>query len=740
MRYLRVFIFTCIAFFSISAQSSNDLKTLISKMTLDEKIGQLNQLDGRGDLENLKVMIREGKIGSLMNITDPIVVNELQKIAITESKNKIPILFSRDVVHGFRTILPIPLGMAATFNPELVKLGSRNAAVEATEHGIRWGFSPMLDVARDPRWGRIAEGFGEDTHLTSVMGVAVVEGYQSNNLSNPTAMAAGAKHFVGYAAGEGGRDYNATFIPERLLREVYIEPFKAVIDAGCASIMTSFNAIDGLPVTADEYLLKEVLREEYNFDGVIFSDWASVNEIRVHGIAPDRQSAGIMAINAGIDMDMSSKIYIETLKESVEKGLVSETVVNNAVYSLLSLKQQLNLFRLPYVENSKNKRTYSKEHLKTAYDLAHESVVLLKNKNSILPLSKNQVKNLLIVGPLSNSPHDQMGTWNMDGENHMVRTPALAFKDLYGKDVNIQVINGLNYSRDKDTTQFNHVRQLAKNADAVIAFVGEEAILSGEAHSLANINLIGAQKEMIEMLSKSSNNLITVIMAGRPLTIEDELNKSDAFLYAWHPGTMGGDAIADLIFGKTYPVGKLPVTFPKTVGQIPIYYNHYRIGRPTVGKDLNLDDIPVNAKQSVLGHTSSYLDVGFRPLFHFGYGLTYSTFKLDDLKLASTTLSPSETLSISVNITNTGTRDAAETLQLYITDEVASIARPVKELKDFQRVTLKAGETKNVSFSLPVSSLAFWNRNLKKALEPGTFKVMVGGNSQSGLEAKFEVK
>lgn len=726
----------------VNAQNSIELKTLINNMSLEEKIGQLNQIDGRNNIEGLKMLISKGKVGSIMNITDPALVNELQKLAVEKSNTKIPLVFTRDVVHGFNTILPIPLGLAATFNPELVKQGMRNAAVEATNHGVKWAFAPMIDVTRDSRWGRVAEGFGEDTHLASVMGVAVVKGYQGNDLSENTSMAASAKHFVGYAAVEGGRDYNSTYIPERLLRETYIAPFKAAIDAGCASIMTSFNAIDGIPVADNKYLLHNVLRQEYNFNGVIFSDWGSIGELIVHGIAPDRQSAGAKAIEAGIDMDMSSRIYIETLNELVENGTVSETIIDSAVYHILSLKKQLNLFESPYVINTENIKNnkQSEEFLKTAYDLAHESLVLLKNNHSILPLSKEKVKKILIVGPLSNAPHDQMGTWNMDGAIELVRTPTIAFEELYGKDFDIKVINGLDYSRDKDTAQFAEVRRLSKDVDAIIAFVGEEAILSGEAHSLANIELKGAQKLLINVLKRTDKPLITVIMAGRPLTIENELNNSDALLYAWHPGTMGGDAIADVIFGKIHPKGKLPITFPKVVGQIPIYYNHYRIGRPAKEKEIDIDAIPLNEKQSVLGHTSSYLDVGSRPLFYFGYGLTYSTFNLKDMKLKSNILSYSDTLTLSLKIKNTGFRDATETLQLYITDEIASVARPVKELKDFKKIDLKAGETKDVHFSIPVSVLAFWNRNMKQVVESGTFKVMVGGDSQNGIETKFEIR
>lgn len=715
------------------------IDSTLSKMTIREKIGQLNQLDGRGTIEDLKVIIRKGEIGSVMNVTEPKVVNELQKIACEQSRTGIPLIFTRDVVHGFKTMLPIPLGQAATFNPELIQEGARVAAIEATEHGVRWSFAPMIDISRDARWGRIAESFGEDTYLTEKMAIAVVKGFQGDNLADARSMAACAKHFIGYGAVEGGRDYNSTHIPDRQLRDVYLPPFEKAIKAGCSSIMTSFNDNDGIPATGNSTLLKDILRKEWGFDGVVVSDWGSVTEMIKHGFAEDRKDAARKAIEAGLDMEMSSKSFIQHLEGLIAKDIVSEATLDNAVRNVLRLKFKLGLFNSPYTDINRPEETYSRKHLATAKKIAEESIVLLKNEGNTLPLS-SRIKNLLVVGPLADAPHDQLGTWTMDGEIEKTQTPIKALREMYGDKVKIHFIKGLEYSRDKNTVNFNQVLAKARQVDAIIAFMGEEAILSGEAHCLADIKLQGAQSEFIKKLSETNKPLITVIMAGRPLTISDELNQSDAVLYAWHPGTMGGNALADILFGKSTPSGKLPVTFPKAVGQIPIYYNHTNTGRPATGKEKSLDEIPLNAKQSVLGHSSYYLDLGTQPLFPFGYGLSYTTFKYSDLKVAHTIVAPNDILSISVKVKNTGQYKGTEVVQLYISDLVGSVTRPVKELKGFKRIELIPNEEKEVQFELPLHNLAFWNIDMKKIVEPGKFKIMVGTDSESGLETFFEVK
>lgn len=715
------------------------IDSVLSRMTVREKVGQLNQLDGRGTIENLKILIQKGEIGSVMNVTDPEVVNELQKIACKQSRTGIPLVFTRDVVHGFKTMLPIPLGQAATFHPNLIQEGARIAAIEATEHGVRWSFAPMIDISRDARWGRIAESFGEDTYLTEQMAVAVVSGFQGNDLSNPQSMAACAKHFIGYGAVEGGRDYNSTHIPERQLREFYLSPFEKAVQADCSSIMTSFNDNDGIPATGNKKILKDILREEWDFDGVVVSDWGSVTEMIKHGFAVDRKDAARKAIEAGLDMDMSSKAFIQHIEELIAGGIVSEETLDNAVRNVLRLKFRLGLFDNPYTDIKKTKETYSDKHLATAQKIAEESVVLLKNESNILPLSP-KIKSILIVGPLADAPHDQLGTWTMDGETERTQTPVKALQEMYGDKVKIHFVKGLAYSRDKNKTDFKKVLEKAKLSDVIIAFVGEEAILSGEAHCLADIKLQGAQSELIKELSGTNKPLITVIMAGRPLTISEELSQSNAVLYAWHPGTMGGNALADILFGKTTPSGKLPVTFPKAVGQIPIYYNHTTTGRQATGKEKSLEEIPLNAKQSVLGHSSYYLDIGTQPLFPFGYGLSYTSFDYSDLKITRTLLTPGDTLSVSVKVKNTGQYKGTEVVQLYISDLIGSVTRPVKELKGFKRIELRPNEEKKVLFELPIRNLAFWNIDMEKVVEPGKFKVTVGTDSQSGLKTFFEVK
>jgi len=740
---LKYFVVLLLLFYFSFAQSqsfdTDEIQKRIDNMSLHDKIGQLNQIDGRGSLDDLKELIREGMVGSVMNITDPQVVNELQTIACEKTCAKIPLIFARDVVHGFRTILPIPLAQAATFDPELIKEGAKIAATEATEHGVKWAFAPMIDISRDARWGRIAESFGEDTYLTQKMAVAVVEGFQGNSLSNKTSVAACVKHFIGYGAAEGGRDYNTTFIPERIIREVYLPPFEQAIKAGCASLMTAFNSNNGIPVAGNKFLLKELLHNEISFKGVTVSDWGAISEMITQGFVEDRKSAGEKAINTGVDMDMSSKIYIQFLEKLIEEKKVKESTLDSAVYRLLKLKQALNLFQYPYTDTTKPKETFSKNHLDIAYKIAQKSIVLLKNERETLPLSAT-VKKILVVGPLADSPHDQLGTWNMDGEEDKTQTPIMSLEKLYGNKVKIQYIKGLNYSRDADKSQFSEIKKEALDVDVIIAFVGEEAILTGEAHSMSDLNLQGVQSELVTELSMLGKPLVTVIMAGRPLTIEKELNCSNAVLYVWHPGTMGGPAIADILFGKTNPEGKLPVTFPRNVGQIPIYYNHYNIGRPATGKEKTIQEIPLNARQSVLGHSSYYLDSGSIPLFPFGFGLSYSQFEIGNLKLLAKNLNKTDTLIICIDITNKGRFAGSETLQLYTSDLVADVVRPIKELKGFIKVFLKPDEQKNVKFTLPISSLAYWSSDMKYAVESGKFKVFVGQDSQSGMEDFFTVK
>ena len=714
------------------------VEELLGKMTLPEKIGQMNQLSPFGSMDEIAGQVRQGEIGSLLDVTDPEKVNEIQKVAVEESRLGIPLLISRDVIHGYKTIFPIPLGQAATFNPQIVEDGARVAAIEASADGIRWTFAPMIDISRDPRWGRIAESCGEDPYLSSIMGVAMVKGFQGDSLNDPTSIAACAKHFIGYGAAEGGRDYNSTFIPERLLRNVYFPPFEAAAKAGCATFMTSFNDNDGIPSTGNSFILKDVLRNEWKYDGMVVTDWASTAEMISHGFCKDEKEAALKSVDAGIDMEMVSGTFIRHLEELVKDGEILEATINNAVRNILRLKFRLGLFDNPFVNTDQHVK-YAPEHLAKAKEAVEQSVILLKNDRETLPFT-DKIHTIAVVGPLADAPHDQMGTWVFDGEKAHTQTVLTALKGMYGDKVQFIYEPGLGYSRDKNTGNISKAVSAATRADAVLVCVGEESILSGEAHSLANLHLQGAQNELIIALAKTGKPLVTVIMAGRPLTIEQEVNLSDAVLYAFHPGTMGGPAIADLLFGKVAPSGKTPVTFPKMVGQIPVYYTHDNTGRPASRQETLIDAIPLEAGQTSLGCTSFYMDAGFDPLFPFGYGLSYTTFGYDNLQLANDKLAANGTLEISFDLTNTGKYDGTEVVQLYVQDTFGSVTRPVKELKGFQRVPLKQGEKKTVTFSLPVEELAFWNIDMQKVVEPGEFNLWVGPSSAEGLQTTFTVE
>lgn len=719
-----------------NTEIENKVETLLHKMTLEEKLGQMNQLSP-WDFEDLAKRVRKGEVGSILNVVNPEEVNKIQKIAVEESRLGIPLIVSRDVIHGYKTIFPIPLGQAATFNPEIAEQGARIAAIEASADGIRWTFAPMIDVARDPRWGRIAESCGEDPYLNAVMGTAMIKGYQGDSLNDPTAIAACAKHFVAYGAAEGGRDYNSTFIPERVLRNVYLPPFKAAADAGCATFMTSFNDNDGVPSTANSFVLKDVLRKEWKYDGMVVTDWASALEMVNHGFCTDGKDAAEKSVNAGVDMEMVSETFIQNLKQSIAENKVSIETIDNAVRNILRLKFRLGLFDNPYVVTPQTVK-YAEKHLQTAKTAAEQSVILLKNENQTLPFT-DKIKTLAVIGPMADAPYEQMGTWVFDGEKEHTQTPLAAIKEMYGDRVKVLFEKGLDYSRDKNTTGIARAVNAARQADAVVVFVGEESILSGEAHSLANLNLQGAQSQLIKELAATGKPVVTVVMAGRQLVIADEVKVSDAMLYSFHPGTMGGPAIADILFGEVNPSGKTPVTFPRMSGQVPIYYAQHKTGRPANPTEMLIDEIPVEAGQTSVGCRSFYLDAGNSPLFPFGYGLSYTTFEYSNLSLASDKLTAQDTLSISFTLKNTGKYDGTEVVQLYVQDKVGSVTRPVKELKRFQRVTLKAGESTQVSLNLPVSELAFWGYDMNYTVEPGDFTLWVGSNSAEGLTKDFSV-
>ena len=692
-------------------ETEKKIDDLLSRMTLHEKIGQMNQLSG-GDW--LTEAAEKGEVGSILNCVDPAEINRIQKAAVERSRLGIPILVSRDVIHGFKTIFPIPLGLAATFDPELVESGARVAAVEAASCGVRWTFSPMLDISRDPRWGRIAESSGEDPYLDAVMGAAMVRGYQGNGDS--TSIAACLKHFVGYGATEGGRDYNTVELSERTLRNVYFPAFQAGVDAGAMTLMTSFNTIDGVPSTGNKWLLQDVLRGEWGFDGMIVTDWNSSGEMIMHGFAKDLKDATNLAVNAGVEMDMMSYGYISFIEELVKEKKISEKQIDDAVRDILRLKFRLGLFDNPYVNEEGSKDVlYAPSHLEAAKQSAIESAILLKNDNA-LPLK--DAKTLLVTGPLADAPYEQMGTWAFDGDETHSVTPLAALK----KDYNVIYEPGTAFSRDRSIAGIAKAKAAASRADAIVVFAGEEAILSGEAHCLSDLNLQGAQSELIAAMRQTGKKVIVVVMAGRPLTIGRDLENCDAMLYSFHPGTMGGEAIADLLSGKAVPSGKTPVTFLKTVGQAPMYYNHLNTGRPNTGTETLLMDLPLKAGQTSNGCTSYYLDSGYGPLFPFGYGLSYTSFAYSDLKVTAD--------SVTLTVTNTGARDGAEIVQVYIAKPGAEIFRPAQELKAFARVPLAAGESRTVTLPLDDKAFRYWNtRTDCWEVEGGRYEVRVGASS-----------
>ena len=708
---------------------------LLSRMTLAEKIGQMNQVSAGGEVANYADALRKGQIGSILNEVDPVKVNEFQRICVEESRLGIPLLVGRDVIHGFHTVFPIPLGLASTFDPALVEAGARVASVEATGQGVRWTFSPMLDIARDPRWGRIAEGSGEDTWLDARMAEAMVRGYQGATL-DATSMAACIKHFAGYGAAEGGRDYNSTFLTERQLRNVYLPPFEAAVKAGALTLMTSFNDNDGVPSTGNVFLVKDVLRGEWGFDGLVVTDWNSMGEMINHGFGVDRKDVARKSLEAGVDMDMMTYGYLSHLEELVRSGAVKESDIDQAVRNILRVKILLGLFENPYVDVEAGKAVqYAPEHLAAAQKTAEESAILLKN-DGVLPLKADAIRNILVTGPMADAPHEQLGTWAFDGQSAHTVTPLKALQELFpGK---VTFVQGLKNSRSR-RERFDDVVAAARRADVVLVFLGEEAILSGEAHSLADLNLKGAQSALLAALKAAGKPVVATVMAGRPLTIERDLPNCGALLYAFHPGTMGGPALANLLTGAVNPSGKTPVTFLRTVGQAPLYYSHNRTGRPYNGETL-LDDIPEEAGQTSLGNTSYYLDYGAYPLFPFGYGLSYTTFAYSGIALDREAYGTEDTVQVSFTLANTGACAGTEVVQVYVRDLVGSITRPVKELKHFERVALEPGESRTLTVGIPVRDLAFVGLDGVKKVEPGEFQLWVAGDSASGEPVSFEVK
>lgn len=719
------------------------VKELLEKMTLQEKIGQMSQFANRQTItDDFREAIRQGKVGSVLNEVDEEKLKEIQKIAREESRLGIPIIIGRDVIHGFQTMMPIPLGQAASWNPELIEKGARVSAIEAASTGIHWTFAPMIDISRDPRWGRIAETLGEDTFLSSVLGKAMVKGFQGGDLSKPDSIAACAKHFAGYGYSEAGKDYAYVNISENELRNVVLPPFKAAADAGVATFMAAFSDINGVPASGNEFLMNKILREEWNYDGFVVSDWDSVIQLITHGFSENEKEAAFEAVNAGVDMEMASHTYLHNLEELVNNGRISLEKIDQCVRNILKVKFDLGLFDQPDFDQLDFPEKGNIDFLQTAKQTALESIVLLKNDFNKLPLNKNEIKDLAIIGPLADDGFEQMGTWTFDGKEEWCQTPLQSIREMVGDEVNIHVARGMETTRSNQKNKyFEDAIEVAEKSDTVIFFLGEEAILSGEAHCRADIDLPGYQNELLEEISKLGKSTILVIMAGRPLTLDHTQHFVNAMLFAWHPGTMGGPAITDILFGKEYPSGKLPVTFPKMVGQIPIYYNQRNSGKPaTYDSFTHIDDIAPRAGQTSVGNTSFHLDAGFEPLYPFGFGLSYGHFIYHNIWLSEGIIELGGSIEIYAQLTNSGRYDSIEIAQLYIRDLVGNVTRPIKELKGFQRVHLNVGETKTITFHIHTDDLAFYNREMELVTEPGQFEVWVGGNSNAELRTSFYVK
>ncbi len=716
------------------------VRALLKKMTLAEKIGQMSQLNaGEGYAPDyLGEGLRAGQIGSVLNVVDVNATNEMQRIAVEESRLGIPLMVGRDVIHGFKTVMPIPLGQAATWNPDVVRDGARVAAREAATAGINWTFAPMIDISRDARWGRIAESLGECVMLTSELAVAMVEGFQGDDLTASGSIASCAKHFAGYGAVESGRDYATTNIPETKLRNVYLRPFKAAVDAGVSTLMTSFSDLNGIPATANDFILRQVLREEWGFDGFVVSDWDSIRQLQIHGLTANDKDSAFEAVVAGVDMEMAGDAYSKHLEELVIEERVDTDVIDQAVASILRAKFQLGLFENPYTDPAKLPAIANENAMQTARQAALQSVVMLKNDNDVLPLAISSLESVAVIGPLADAPYQQLGTWIFDGDIDLSVTPMHAIHSLIGRDVDVRYVRAMENSRSKVSPSFDEAVEVAAGSDAVILFLGEESILSGEAHSRADISLPGDQAELVRRIRATGKPVVAVILAGRPLTLTNIVDEVDAILFAWHPGSMGGPAIADLLFGIESPSGKLPATFPRMVGQIPIYYSQKNSGKPPSWDNIaHIDDIDSRAPQTSLGMSAFHLDTPFTPLFPFGHGLSYARFDYQNLWTSAREVKFGGTLTIGVDLSNHSEVAAVEVVQLYVRDVVASVTRPVKELKGFRRVQLEPGQTVCVEFELHTDDLSFYGRDMRKTVEAGEFHVWIGGSSATELRTEF---
>ena len=712
---------------NISAQKSIDQKVteLMAKMTLEEKIGQLNQynddITATGPITkdaDKAGQVRAGKLGSILNAIGAKNTKNWQDQAM-QSRLKIPLLFGQDVIHGFRTTFPIPLGETATWDMNLIEKSARIAATEASAYGIHWTFAPMVDIGRDPRWGRVMEGAGEDTYLGTLVGKARVKGFQGNGLGNKDAVMACAKHFAAYGAAVGGRDYNSVDMSLRQLHETYLPPFKAVSDMGVATFMNSFNDINGIPATGNKYLQRDLLKGAWNFQGFVVSDWGSIGEMIPHGFAKDNKDAALKAIIAGSDMDMESRSYINHLAELVKEGKVDIQLVDDAVRRILTKKYELGLFDDPYRfinEKREKEQANNPEHRKFAREIGAKSIVLLKNENQLLPLSPT-TKKVAIIGPFAKATVENHGFWSIafPDDSQRIVTQFDGIKAQLDKNSELLYAKGCN-ANDNDKSLFAEAVETAKKADVVIMTLGEGHAMSGEAKSRSNIHFSGVQEDLLKEIAKTGKPIILMINAGRPLVFDWASENIPTIVYTWWLGTEAGNSIADVLFGKINPGGKLPMTFPRTEGQIPIYYNHYNTGRPAKN---NTDR----------NYVSAYIDLDNDPAYPFGFGLSYTTFQYSDVNVSATQLKGNQTLTASVTLTNSGNYDGEEVVQLYIRDLVGKVVRPVKELKGFQKIFLKKGESKTVSFNITPEDLKFYDDELNFDWESGEFDIMIGTNS-----------
>ncbi len=731
------------------AKMNQFIAALMAKMTLDEKIGQLN-LPGAGDIttgqassSGIAQKIKDGKVGGLFNIKTVAKIKEVQRIAVEQSRLKIPMLFGMDVIHGYETVFPIPLGLSCTWDMAAVEKSARIAAIEASADGICWTFSPMVDISRDPRWGRISEGSGEDAYLGSQIAKAMVKGYQGKDFSSNTSIMSCVKHFALYGAGEAGRDYNTVDMSRIRMYNEYLPPYKAAVDAGVGSVMTSFNEIDGIPATGNKWLLTDVLRKQWGFKGFVVTDYTAINEMIDHGVG-DLQTVSGMALRAGTDMDMVGEGFLTTLKKSLAEGKVTQAQIDAACRRILEAKYKLGLFTDPYKycnEERAKTEIFNAANRKVAREIAAQSFVLLKNNNNILPLKKTGT--IALIGPLADTRENMPGTWSVAARFSESISVLDGLKNALGSNAKILYAKGSNLSADSifeaRATMFGKTIKrdarpkdvaikeavdIANQADVIVAAIGEAAEMTGEASSVTNIEIPAVQKELLQALLKTGKPVVLVLFTGRPLALKWEQDNVPAILNVWFGGSEAGDAIADVLFGAVNPSGKLSTTFPLNVGQVPIYYNYKNTGRP----------LPQG--QWFQKFRSNYLDVPNEPLYPFGFGLSYTNFNYSDVKLSSSSLQGNQTLTASVELTNAGRHDGAEVVQLYIRDVVGSVTRPVKELKGFQKVFLKAGETKTISFKITTADLKFYNNDLKYDWESGEFTIMVGGNSRDVKSAK----